>query len=29
VALRYRELTPLLKLLEPLSGRQVASGFTF
>ena len=29
VALRYRELAPLLKLLEPLSGRQVASGFTF
>jgi aminoglycoside/choline kinase family phosphotransferase len=29
VARRYRELTPLLKLLEPLSGRQVASGFTF
>lgn len=29
VALRYRELAPLLKLLEPLSGRQVAAGFTF
>jgi aminoglycoside/choline kinase family phosphotransferase len=29
VALRYRELSPLLKLLEPLSGRQVAAGFTF
>ena len=29
VALRYRELAPLLRLLEPLSGRQVAAGFTF
>lgn len=29
VALRYRELSPLLKLLEPLSGREVAAGFTF
>jgi N-acetylmuramate 1-kinase len=29
VALRYRELSPLLKLLEPMSGRQVAAGFTF
>ncbi|MEY3475145.1 MAG: hypothetical protein RL087_1603 [Pseudomonadota bacterium] len=29
VALRYRELLPLLKLLEPMSGREVAAGFTF
>ena len=29
VALRYRELAPLLKLLEPLSGARVAAGFTF
>jgi len=29
VALRYRELSPLLKLLEPISGRQVGTGFTF
>lgn len=29
VALRYAPLKPLLKLLEPLSGRAVASGYTF
>lgn len=29
VALRYRPLAPLLPLLEPMSGRTVASGFTF
>jgi aminoglycoside/choline kinase family phosphotransferase len=29
VALRYRELAPLLKLLEPLSGQTVGAGFTF
>ncbi len=29
VALRYGPLKPLLKLLEPLSGREVAAGFTF
>ena len=29
VALRYRELSPLLKLLEPLSGQTVGAGFTF
>lgn len=29
VALRYRPLAPLLPLLEPMSGQQVASGFTF
>jgi len=29
VALRYRPLGPLLALLEPLSGQQVAAGFTF
>ena len=29
VALRYRPLGPLLKLLEPLSGARVQSGFTF
>ncbi len=29
VALRYRELAPLLRLLEPMSGRHVAAGFTF
>jgi aminoglycoside/choline kinase family phosphotransferase len=29
VALRYRELSPLLKLLEPLSGQAVGAGFTF
>jgi N-acetylmuramate 1-kinase len=29
VALRYRPLAPLLKLLEPMSQRTVAAGFTF
>ncbi|MBU6260032.1 MAG: phosphotransferase [Burkholderiales bacterium] len=29
VALRYAPLKPLLRLLEPLSGARVASGFTF
>jgi len=29
VALRYAPLAPLLGLLEPMSGREVASGFTF
>lgn len=29
VALRYGPLKPLLRLLEPMSGQQVASGFTF
>jgi hypothetical protein len=29
VALRYRPLSPLLPLLEPLSGQAVAAGFTF
>ncbi len=29
VALRYRPLAPLLKLLEPMSRRTVAAGFTF
>ena len=29
VAMRYRELKPLLRLLEPMSGRTVAAGFTF
>jgi aminoglycoside/choline kinase family phosphotransferase len=29
VALRYRELAPLLPLLEPLSGQRLASGYTF
>jgi N-acetylmuramate 1-kinase len=29
VAMRYRELSPLLRLLEPLSGARVSSGFTF
>ena len=29
VALRYRELSPLLKLLEPMSGARVGSGLTF
>jgi len=29
VALRYGPLKPFLKLLEPLSGREVAAGFTF
>lgn len=29
VALRYAPLAPLLALLEPLSGRAVAAGFTF
>ena len=29
VALRYRELSPLLPLLEPMSGRTVSAGFTF
>ena len=29
VALRYRELAPLLPLLEPMSGRAVSAGFTF
>ena len=29
VAMRYRPLAPLLPLLEPMSGRQLGSGFTF
>jgi len=29
VALRYAPLSPLLALLEPMSGREVATGFTF
>jgi aminoglycoside/choline kinase family phosphotransferase len=29
VALRYRPLAPLLKLLEPMSGGEVKAGFTF
>jgi aminoglycoside/choline kinase family phosphotransferase len=29
VALRYRELSPLLPLLEPMSGQRVGSGLTF
>jgi len=29
VALRYAPLAPLLKLLEPMSGRAVSSGYTF
>jgi len=29
VALRYRELSPLLKLLEPMSGARVGAGWTF
>jgi N-acetylmuramate 1-kinase len=29
VAMRYRELSPLLPLLEPLSGVRVGTGFTF
>lgn len=29
VALRYAPLAPLLALLEPMSGREVAAGFTF
>ena len=29
VAMRYRELAPLLTLLEPMSGRPVSAGFTF
>jgi N-acetylmuramate 1-kinase len=29
VALRYRELKPLLALLEPMSGAELAQGFTF
>jgi len=29
VALRYRPLAPLLKLLEPMSQREVAAGYTF
>jgi hypothetical protein len=29
VALRYRPLAPLLKLLEPMSERTVAAGYTF
>jgi aminoglycoside/choline kinase family phosphotransferase len=29
VALRYAPLTPLLTLLEPMSGRAVSAGFTF
>jgi hypothetical protein len=29
VALRYRELAPLLPLLEPLSGAKVQAGYTF
>ncbi len=29
VALRYRELSPLLPLLEPMSGAQVQAGYTF
>ena len=29
VAVRYRPLTPLLRLLEPLSGKAVTAGYTF
>jgi len=29
VALRYRPLAPLLRLLEPMSGGEVKAGFTF
>jgi len=29
VALRYGPLKPLLRLLQPLSGEAVASGYTF
>jgi len=29
VAMRYRELAPLLRLLAPMSGQAVAAGFTF
>ena len=29
VALRYRELKPLLALLEPMSGQRVGAGYTF
>ncbi len=29
VALRYRPLAPLLRLLEPLSGAAVKAGYTF
>ncbi len=29
VAMRYRELSPLLPLLEPMSGQRVGAGFTF
>ena len=29
VAMRYRPLAPLLRLLEPLSGTRVEAGFTF
>lgn len=29
VALRYRQLAPLLPLLEPMSGQAVAAGYTF
>ena len=29
VALRYRELKPLLALLEPMSGAAVSEGLTF
>lgn len=29
VAMRYRELSPLLTLLEPMSGTAVSAGFTF
>ena len=29
VALRYAPLAPLLKLLEPMSGRKVTAGYTF
>jgi len=29
VAVRYRELKPLLALLEPMSGAAVSAGWTF
>jgi len=29
VAMRYREFAPLLKLLEPMSGRALQAGYTF
>jgi hypothetical protein len=29
VALRYRELAPLMPLLEPMSGQALGAGYTF